>query len=867
MSSVKKQFARLPNNVVPKNYNLTLQPNLTEFTFTGKEVIDVEVIEETNKVIINCLDITVKTASFTSRDLKYSAADISHSTENETVTVTFPLPLPPGKGLLCLDFNGELNDKLKGFYRCKYTGQDGKDNFCAVTHFEPTGARRAFPCWDEPAIRSTFEITMVVPKDRLALSNMNILEEKEDLKDSSLKVVTFARTPIMSTYLVAFVVGEFDFVEEKDADGVVIKVYTPKGKAVQGKFALEVARKCLPFYKEYFGIAYPLPKIDLIAIPDFVIGAMENWGLVTYRETCLLIDPKDSSAASRQYVALVVGHELAHMWFGNLVTVEWWTHLWLKEGFASWIEYLLVDHCFPEFDVWTQFVSTDFARALRLDALHNSHPIEVTVGDPGEIDEIFDTISYNKGASIIRMLHQYIGDHDFKKGLNHYLRTFEYSAASTVDLWSSLSHASSKPVAAVMDTWTKQMGYPVLSVTAEQKGESFELTISQRKFSADGSSEDSFQWKVPIAVSTRARPAEPAAETLLEEKSSVLVVGGVGQDEWIKLNPGQVGFYRVQYSSAMLELLLPAIRDNSLPPRDRLGLQSDLFALAQAGLVPTTEFLKLAEQFTNEANYTVWSDLTANLSGLATLLQNTASYASFQAFCKKLYEQISREVGWEPKKDEGHLDALLRGLVLGVMGRSGDAATITEARKRFQAHCKGESTIPADLRSAVYGTVLRHGDAATLDAMMKLFREADLHEEKVRLMRTMGAVSQPELIKKVLEFSLSSEVRSQDTVSVIAGVTGSLTGRKLAWQFVQDHWNELYNRYAGGQLFSRLIQVTTNSFASEENIKEIQEFFSKHAVPNAERTVQQSLENIRLNVAWLSRDAEKVRAWLTVKGC
>jgi len=540
--------------------------------------------------------------------------------------------------------------------------------------------------------------------------------------------------------------------------------------------------------------------------------------------------------------------------------------LWLKEGFASWIEYLLVDHCFPEFDVWTQFVSTGFASALKLDALRNSHPIEVTVGHPGEIDEIFDTISYNKGASIIRMLHQYVGDQTFRKGLNHYLKKFEYSAASTDDLWASLSHASAKPVAAVMDTWTKQMGFPVLSVTAEQKGESSLLSITQRKFSADGSKEDSFQWKVPITVFTSVNPTEPAVQTLLEEQSCTLTVSGVGEGHWIKLNPGQVGFYRVQYSSAMLELLLPAIKDNSLPPRDRLGLQSDIFALAEAGLVPTTEFLTLAEQFTNEANYTVWNDLTANLSNLAKLLQNTEFYFSFQAFCVKLFEEIASKVGWDPKEGEGHLDALLRGLVLGVMGRSGDPATIAEAKKRFDAHCKGESTIPADLRSAVYSTVLKHGDTSTLESMMKLFREADLHEEKVRLMRTMGAVSQPELIKKVLEFAMSSEVRSQDTVFVIAGVTGSLTGRELAWQFLKEHWDELYNRYAGGLLFSHLIKVTTDSFATEEKIKEIQDFFSKHNVPNAERTVQQSLENIRLNVAWLAREANNVQVWLAGRG-
>ncbi|XP_027041940.1 puromycin-sensitive aminopeptidase-like [Pocillopora damicornis] len=763
MSSVKKPFQRLPTSVLPKNYKLTLQPNLTEFTFTGEEVIDVEVKQETDKVIINCLDVNVTSASFCFGEQSYPSSNISHCVEDETVEISFASPLPLGQGELCLDFTGELNNKLKGFYRCKYTGEDGSEKFCAVTHFEPTGARRAFPCWDEPAIRATFDITLIVPKDRVALSNMNVKEEKDHAKDTSLKVVKYARTPVMSTYLVAFVVGEFDFVEGRDANGVTIRVYTPKGREVRGQFALEVAKKCLPFYKEYFGIGYLLPKLDLIAIQDFVIGAMENWGLVTYRETFINM---------YMYVYLLVA----------------------KKCLPFYKDYFGIGYLLPKLDL---IAIQDFVIASI-------------------------SIFCNRGYGKLGSCHlQYVGDQDFRKGLNHYLKTFEYSAASTEDLWASLSHASSKPVADVMETWTKQMGYPVLSVTAEQKGEDVVVTITQNKFSADGTTEDSSQWKVPIAVCTSTSPSAPAIETLSENKTCEITVSGVGKDQWIKLNPGQVGFYRVQYSSDMLELLLPAIKDNSLPPRDRLGLQSDLFALAQAGLTSTTEFLKLAEQFGNETNYTVWNDLTTNMSSLSKLLQNTGFYSSFQAFCVKLYENIAQKVGWDPKAGEGHLDALLRGLVLGCMGRSGDQATLTEARKRFEAHCKGESTISADLRSAVYSTVLKHGDDNTLESVMNLFKEADLHEEKVRLMRCMGAVSQPDLIKKVLEFSMSSDVRSQDTVYVIAGVTGSLAGRELAWRFVEDNWDELYTRYAGGLLFSRLIKMTTDSFATEKSLKEI----------------------------------------------
>nr|XP_058942473.1 puromycin-sensitive aminopeptidase-like [Pocillopora verrucosa] len=861
----KKPFERLPTSVLPKNYKLTLTPNLTEFTFAGEEVIDVEVQQTTDKVTMNCLDIVVKSANFSAGGSTVDSSEITYSKEDETTTISFPSSLPLGNGQLFLDFTGELNDKMKGFYRSKYTGTDGSEKYCAVTQFEPTDARRAFPCWDEPAHKATFDITLVVPKDRVALSNMNVVEEK-DAEDASLKVVTYARTPVMSTYLVAFVVGEFDYVEGKDSDGVLIRVYTPKGKTIQGQFALEVAQKTLPFYKEYFEISYPLPKMDLIAIPDFAAGAMENWGLVTYRETALLVDPENSSSAAKQWVGLVVGHEIAHQWFGNLITMEWWTHLWLNEGFASWIEYLCVDHCFPEWDIWTQFVTSEFSRAMELDALANSHPIEVPVGHPGEIDEIFDAISYSKGAAVIRMLHDYVGEKAFREGLAYHLDKFKYSNASTEDLWASLSRASSKPVADVMETWTKQMGYPVLSVTAEQKGDSREVTITQDKFFADGVSQGSYHWQVPVSISSSANPRESVASTLLDQKSCTLTVSGVKSDEWVKLNPGQVGFYRVQYSSDMLELLLPAIKDNSLPPRDRLGLENDLFALCRAGLVPGPDVLKVVEAFSNETNYTVWNDLISNLSHVGAILQYSDCYPSFQAFCTKLYEPIGTKLGWNPIEGESHLDALLRGLIIGRLGKYGHPATVAEAQKRFEAHCKGESTIPADLRSAVYSTVLKHGDGNTLESVMQLLKEADLHEEKVRLMRCMGAVSQPDLIKKVCDFSLSDQVRSQDTVFVIAGICGSVKGREMAWKFVQENWDELYNRYEGGFLLSRLIKCTTDMFVTEEAAKEVEEFFANRSVPAAERTIQQSLENIRLNCAWLGRESEKISAWLKEKG-
>uniref|UniRef100_H2QDA2 Aminopeptidase n=1 Tax=Pan troglodytes TaxID=9598 RepID=H2QDA2_PANTR len=630
-------------------------------------------------------------------------------------------------------------------------------------------------------------------------------------------------------------------------------------------FPPPVAAKTLPFYKDYFNVPYPLPKIDLIAIADFAAGAMENWGLVTYRETALLIDPKNSCSSSRQWVALVVGHELAHQWFGNLVTMEWWTHLWLNEGFASWIEYLCVDHCFPEYDIWTQFVSADYTRAQELDALDNSHPIEVSVGHPSEVDEIFDAISYSKGASVIRMLHDYIGDKDFKKGMNMYLTKFQQKNAATEDLWESLENASGKPIAAVMNTWTKQMGFPLIYVEAEQVEDDRLLRLSQKKFCAGGSyvGEDCPQWMVPITISTSEDPNQAKLKILMDKPEMNVVLKNVKPDQWVKLNLGTVGFYRTQYSSAMLESLLPGIRDLSLPPVDRLGLQNDLFSLARAGIISTVEVLKVMEAFVNEPNYTVWSDLSCNLGILSTLLSHTDFYEEIQEFVKDVFSPIGERLGWDPKPGEGHLDALLRGLVLGKLGKAGHKATLEEARRRFKDHVEGKQILSADLRSPVYLTVLKHGDGTTLDIMLKLHKQADMQEEKNRIERVLGATLLPDLIQKVLTFALSEEVRPQDTVSVIGGVAGgSKHGRKAAWKFIKDNWEELYNRYQGGFLISRLIKLSVEGFAVDKMAGEVKAFFESHPAPSAERTIQQCCENILLNAAWLKRDAESIHQYL-----
>ena len=404
---MSKQFSRLPTNVVPSHYLIKLKPDLVNLTFEGEMTITANVTEAVSEVVCNANNLEIQKCTINSGG-NVLEAGVTLDQDQETAKMTCPSPLTPGSATINMNFTGVLNDKMRGFYRTKYT-VDGEDRWAAVTQFEATDARQAFPCWDEPAVKATFDIVIVAPKNRVVLSNMPEIENKEDPTDSSCNVVKFATSPIMSTYLVAIVVGEFDYIEDKTEEGICCRVYSPLGKKEQGRFALECAVRSLTFYSKFFNTPYPLEKYDMIAIPDFSSGAMENWGLVLYRETCILIDPQNSSQSTKQWVAIVVCHETAHQWFGNLVTMEWWTHLWLNEGFASFSENLTTDALYPEYKIWEQFVPGTLLEALELDALKSSHPIEVEVGHPSEVDEIFDAISYNKGASVIRMLYNWIG--------------------------------------------------------------------------------------------------------------------------------------------------------------------------------------------------------------------------------------------------------------------------------------------------------------------------------------------------------------------------------------------------------------------------------------------------------------------------
>ena len=853
----------LPTTVRPKKYQLRLQPDFSNFTFQGEETVDVEVVDSTAEIVLNAADLKINSAVLHRNGRSSTATNIVLDSSRQTATLTFAEPIPAGDASLEISFTGDLNDKLHGFYRSEYTDPDGETRFLATTQFEATDARRAFPCWDEPAHKASFDLTLVIPSDLVAVSNNPVVEEVA--VDGGLKSLRFGETPVMSTYLLAFIIGDLVAIHQQANEQTNVGIYTTRGKEEQGRFALDTSVKLLGFFNDYFGIPYPLEKLDHIAIPDFAAGAMENWGAITYRETALLVDEENSSAGTRQRVAEVVAHEMAHMWFGDLVTMEWWDDLWLNESFASWMGTKAVDWLFPEWQMWTQFVNMDTTRALSLDGLKNSHPIEQEVKDPAEVSQLFDAISYSKGASVIRMLEQFLGPEVFRQGLSQYLSAHQYGNARTADLWSALEAASGQPVTSIMDSWTNQMGYPVLRVESNRTSEDLELTLHQERFVydrlQDGDEQEPEVWRVPVAVSSAG--GEPTSTVMDGRQASIRIpaAGTAAGNPWFKINPGQTGFFRVNYSADGWEKLVPAIQSLELSATDRLGIQNDAYALSRAGMLPVTQFLSMASAYNNENDASVWADLASNLRDVEVLLYNEPIYGAFQGFGQDLFRPAATRSGWDPRPGEGHMDALLRSTVLSQAGNYGDTEVLAQAKDRFLRYLEEPESLHPDLRGLAFSLAGQAGDRTTYDQLLELERNATLQEEKIRLLMALTRFNQPELLQETLERSISNDVRSQDTITVVTGVAANLKGRDLAWKFVKDNWPEFDRRYgSGGFGLMRLVSVSGH-FTDEENLADVEKFFQEHPVAAAERTIRQSLERMRLNIKWLERNSVELANW------
>ncbi len=860
MEQVQQLRETLPDDVRPIIYDLRLAPNLDARTFEGAVSVTLDVRRATANIVLNAAELKITDASVEQDGIVQPVLVVGEDVELERATLAIGKPLVPDlPATLRMKFAGTLNDRLNGFYVSEYE-VNGEKRVMATTQFEPAHARRAFPCWDEPSAKARFNVTLDVPVNLVAISNAHVADT---IMYGERAVVRFETTPIMSTYLLAFIVGDLEYVERVADGGTVIRVWTTPGKKAFGEFALDVAEKALAYFTEYFERPYVLPKMDLIAIPDFAFGAMENWGAITFRETALLIDPKNSSQGNRQRVAEVVTHEIAHQWFGNLVTMEWWNDLWLNESFADWIATKAVDRMFPEWDLWTQFVAHDMCSAMRLDGMHSTHPIDVPISRVKDIDEVFDQISYSKGGAVLRMLEAHLGEAAFRDGLRIYMQRHAFGNTEATDLWRALEDASKKPVGLLMSSWIQQPGYPVLDIQGERRGNGLMLHVQQRRFLYDVGANETTTWSVPMNIVTH----DDTRTDLVPGRSMVTYLRDHYEEtpSWLHANAGRTGFYRVNYDNAGWNAVLRAVASKSLTSEERLGVEDDAYALCRAGKLTADRYLAIAAAYADETEYAVWSSLLGNLGQLRGLLLDAPELrAAVRAFSRELVQRAVENIGWDPSSQERHTQIFLRSLVIGTAGMCGHEGIIEEAELRFSSALRDPESVRADIRSTIYGIAARHGrNTGHLDDLLWLYRRGSLQQEKDRVLGVIGYRPDRESLERVLQFALSPEVRSQDTVSVVGSVAGNDTvPATFAWEFVKANWQELERRYRGNaMMLGRFLTSTVNHLATEGAAADVEAFFREHPAEGLDRTIAQAVEKIRLNAAWLTRNLAPLRAW------
>lgn len=819
----------LPTNVKPTHYDLTLEPDFEKFTYEGTVIIDLDVNEDTTSVALNTLQIDIHSTSISSNGAVISSSPkVSYNEETQTTTVSFDKTIPAGtKAQLKQTFTGTLNDNMAGFYRSSFKGANGEKTWFATTQMEPTDARRAFPCFDEPALKAEFTVTLVADKKYTCLSNMDVSSETEiesKIDGSKKQAVKFNKSPVMSTYLLAFIVGELNYIETKNFR-VPIRVYATKDQKIEdGQFSLELAAKTLAFYEKAFDSEFPLPKMDMVSIPDFSAGAMENWGLITYRVVDLMLDEKNSPASTKERVAEVVQHELAHQWFGNLVTMDFWDGLWLNEGFATWMSWYSCNAFYTEWKVWESYVIDNLQSALSLDSLRSSHPIEVPVKRADEVNQIFDAISYSKGSAVLRMISKYLGEDVFIDGVRAYIKKHAYGNTQTTDLWNALAETSGKPVREVMEIWTKEMGFPVVTVSENESDNT--ISVKQNRFLRTGDvkpEEDKVLYPVILGLRTKDGIDE---SLILSKREQEIKVSG---KDFFKLNADHAGIFRTSYSPARLEKLGKAAKEGLLTVEDRAGMIADAGALSASGYSKTSGLLSLLKSFDTENQFVVWNELLSRAGSVraAWNFEPQEVKDSLKQFQKDLTSKKAHEIGWEFSEGEDHIQQQFKALMFGSAGLCGDDKVVAAAKEMFAKYSSGDySAIHPNLRGSVFAIVLTEGGEKEWDFMWERSKQASTADERNTILRSLGRCKDPKVIQKTLDAAFSDNVKSQDIYLPLAGLAGHAQGIEARWKWMQENWDEIYRRLPPGlSMLSSVVQICVAALSTPAQLREVEKFF------------------------------------------
>jgi puromycin-sensitive aminopeptidase len=847
---------RLPRTIEPETYLIEIEPNVASATFSGTVSIDVQVREAVDEIVLNAAELAVSDVEVRTADGVTIGCTVTFDDDLEQVIFRSPVTLPTGPAAVSCRFTGTLNDKLRGFYRSTYIGPDGETQTIATTQFESVDARRCFPCFDEPDRKAVFEITLIVDTDVDAISNSPVVGA--DLVGPKRRI-RFAPTMKMSTYLVACVVGKLESTEAVDVDGVPLRVVCTPGKKHLAGFALEVGAFALRFFTDYFNIPYPGDKVDLVAIPDFAAGAMENLGCITFRDTALLVDKEKAARIELERVADVIAHELAHMWFGDLVTMSWWEGIWLNEAFATFMETLCVDAFRPSWDRWVGFAPSREA-ALAVDSVHSTRPIEYPVGPPKEAEGMFDLLTYEKGCGVLRMLEQHIGPDVFRDGVRTYLKQHAYGNTVTSDLWDALEDASGAPVRDVMDTFILQGGHPLVSLHGE--------LLSQQPFALGPvppgvTSSIGTAWRVPVAV--RALPAggeagAPVRHLVLGTEPERIAEAGRGL---AVVNAGGWGMFRVRYEAE--HRLALAEHLGELAPLERANLIGDTWATTLAGLTSLQEFLVLASRLGLEPDPAPWAPVGGALVLCNRIARPEHDEALHQAVAA-LIGPTYRRLGFDATAGETERTPSLRALAINLMGTvAADTAVRAEAARRFDASPIGGGSgdpIPADIESATLAVVaelLRPGD---YDALLERYRNASTPQEEMRSLGALAGFPDVELCLRTFDLAMT-EVRSQNGFSVISALLGNPVGNQAVWDRLTDNWDSVLERFpknAPPRILDSLPALCADADFAEGAIA----FLDAHPLQSGPRRVAQSVERLRVNVAFAAREraglADSLRA-------
>ncbi|KAL9985905.1 hypothetical protein ACROYT_G008358 [Oculina patagonica] len=884
---------RLPQTLLPVSYKIALKTDLQLFQVKGNITIRVNCAESTANIILHVKDMNVSKiavyekkqevedvpASFmegvkeeeeliertekrhTDRELR-----VIGTMENKTLEmflIEVNENLTPGKNYeIYMTFEYPLTEKLIGFYRSSYTTKGGEKRYLAATLFEPTFARAAFPCFDEPAMKAKFSVTMIRKGKYTALSNMPIMKTVKVGDD--LYADQFQESVRMSTYLVGFLVSDFDYKESTTTSGIKVRIWTPPPQIKQASYALDIATRTLSNYENFFEIKFPLPKQDLVVIPDFMTGAEENWGLIGFTSSMVLFDPEKTSDNLKQDVCETVTHELAHQWFGNLVTMKWWNDLWLNEGFATYMENLGSSFVERDWNMTDQFIVDILQVALSEDQSSYSHPISVDVKDPKDIDNIFDAISYEKGASVIRMLKSFIGSDHFTAGLRSYLQKYAYANAQTHELWESMSEVSGVNVKEVMETWTLQMGLPVVTITRLDQETA---TADQKRFliypagKLNQSSPFNYTWNIPLTYITQ--EDNTRVQTWMNRGSASLKWSKASG--WIKANVDQIGYYRVNYEKVNWDALCNQLNSDheALSAADRSGLIDDAFHLARSDELEHSVALEMTVYMQHEAGYT---PLITFLRNMAYIGDQFILRKSFEVFKRYMLQQLQPSIdrlGWDDKGT--HLDKILRPKILSAACDYSDQAIISKLKFMFKLAMEGKELIPANLRFLVYSVGVKEGGEEEWNQVFNKYSTTHIASDKNILLESLTYTRNTEMIQRCLDYSLDkTKIPSQDTLSVIAGVASKPESWRMAWDFVRQNWKILYKRYGrGSDQWPGLITSLMFKCNTQAQINEVMEFFKDYLPTEAAyRQVQMGIEQIHANIHWLSRHEEEVAEWL-----